>query len=70
MYISPRPALVTFTVDGVSVVVDSADAKILLNKHPTGIIKRYRKRSTSKKVGHGPVRSVPLSEYNHDAQRV
>ena len=70
MMISPRPAIVTFTVDGVSVVVDSAEAKILLNKHPSGIIKRYRKRSNKQKVGHGHVRNVPLAEYNHDTQRV
>lgn len=64
MYIAPKPALVTFTVDGVSVVVDSKDAKDMLRVYPHGKIKRFRARRTnSTKVGHGPVRSIPVDEY-------
>ena len=63
MYIAPKPALVTFTVDGVSVVVDSKDAKDMLHLYPHGIIKRLRPKASNKKVGHGPVRSIPVAEY-------
>ena len=64
MMIAPKPALVTFTVDGVSVVVDSKDAKDMLRVYPHGKIKRFRaRRIHSTKVGHGPVRSIPVADY-------
>ena len=64
MYISPRPSLVCLTVDGVSVVMDSKDAKDLKKRYPTATIQRFRPRKcNSTKDGHGAVRNVPVSEY-------
>ena len=63
MYINPRPSLVVFTVDGVSLTIDSKDAKELKKLHPSATIHRLHKRTTKEKVGHGPVVKISVQHY-------
>lgn len=63
MFISPKFCLKSVSIDGITLTLNSEEAKDIKRKYPQAVIKNLRK-SSKRSVTIAPVKFIDPAEYN------